>query len=80
MFYATLALLQKIEKVPSKHTGAISLFDREFVAKGVFASDFSKDFHKAFTLRQSADYRIIASPSYEEADDTYRAAGRLSRR
>ena len=27
MFYAALALLQKIGKVPSKHTGVISLFD-----------------------------------------------------
>jgi uncharacterized protein (UPF0332 family) len=31
MFYAALALLQKIGKVPSKHTGVISLFDTEFV-------------------------------------------------
>jgi len=34
MFYAALALLQKIGKVPSKHTGVISLFDTEFVVKG----------------------------------------------
>ncbi len=27
MFYATLALLQKLGKVPRKHTGVISLFD-----------------------------------------------------
>jgi uncharacterized protein (UPF0332 family) len=31
MFYAAIALLQKIGKVPSKHTGVISLFDSEFV-------------------------------------------------
>lgn len=27
MFYAALALLQRIGKVPSKHTGMISLFE-----------------------------------------------------
>jgi len=59
MFYAVLALLQKISKVPSKHSGVISLFDKEFVKKGVFAKDLSKDFHKAFELRQTVDYKII---------------------
>jgi len=36
MFYAALALLQKISKTPSKHSGVISLFDKEFVMKGIF--------------------------------------------
>ena len=39
MFYAALALLQKISKAPSKHSGVISLFDKEFVIKGIFAKD-----------------------------------------
>ena len=34
MFYAALALLQKIGRVPAKHTGVIGLFDTEFVLKG----------------------------------------------
>jgi uncharacterized protein (UPF0332 family) len=59
MFYAVLALLQKIGKVPSKHTGVISLFDIEFVVKGIFPKELSKDFHKAFELRQAFDYRVI---------------------
>jgi uncharacterized protein (UPF0332 family) len=59
MFYATLALLQKISKVPTKHSGVISLFDREFVMKGIFDKSLSKDFHRAFELRQSVDYKII---------------------
>lgn len=36
MFYAAIALLQKIGRVPSKHTGVISLFDTEFVLKEIF--------------------------------------------
>lgn len=47
MFYAVLALLQKAGKVPSKHAGAISLFDTEFVAKGTFGKELSKDLHRA---------------------------------
>jgi len=39
MFYAVLALLQKIGKVPSKHTGVISIFDTEFVAKDIFKKE-----------------------------------------
>jgi uncharacterized protein (UPF0332 family) len=31
MFYAVLALLQEKEMGTSKHSGAIALFDREFV-------------------------------------------------
>jgi uncharacterized protein (UPF0332 family) len=37
MFYAALALLQKIGKVPSKDKGVISLFDAEFVRLYPFA-------------------------------------------
>ena len=59
MFYATLALLQKISKAPSKHSGVISLFDKEFVMKDIFDKSLSKDFHRAFELRQSVDYKII---------------------
>ena len=37
MFYALLALLQKVGKVPSKHSGVVSLFDTEFFLKGIFS-------------------------------------------
>ena len=74
MFYATLALLQKISKVPSKHSGAISLFDTEFVLKGIFSKDLSKAFHKAFELRQTADYRSVASISQDRAEEIYKDA------
>ena len=41
MFYTALALMQKIRKVPSKHSGVISLFDTEFVLKGIFQKGLS---------------------------------------
>jgi len=76
MFYAALALLQKIGKVPTKHVGAIALFDTEFVKHGIFGHELSRDFHKAFELRQMSDYRVLESPSRERAEETCeKAAG-----
>lgn len=77
MFYAALALLQQAGKVPSKHAGVISIFDTEFVAKGVFAKDFSKSLHRAFELRQTSDYKIIDSVTREEAEEVLRQAARF---
>ena len=74
MFYATLALLQKIGKVPSKHTGVISLFDTEFALKGIFPKELSRNFHKAFELRQISDYRTLKPISKEKAGETLKNA------
>jgi uncharacterized protein (UPF0332 family) len=74
MFYAALALLQKISKAPSKHSGVISLFDKEFVMKGIFEKALSKDFHRAFELRQSIDYKIIKPISPDKTTDIFQKA------
>jgi len=66
MFYAVLALLQVSGNVPSKHSGVLALFDRDFVLKGVFQKEHSKCLHRAFDLRQSVDYRVLKLPSKEE--------------
>lgn len=67
MFYAALALLQRDGVTPTKHAGVIRLFDTGYVLKGAFPRDLSKDFHKAFELRQVSDYRITDPPSMEKA-------------
>jgi uncharacterized protein (UPF0332 family) len=77
MFYSALALLQKIGKIPSKHTGVISLFDTEFVQKGLFQKELSKDFHKAFELRQISDYKVIDPSSAKEASEIWNKAVRF---
>lgn len=77
MFYAALALLQKVGKVPSKHIGVISLFDTEFALKGVFPKEMSKNFHKAFELRQVSDYKSVTSISREKSEETLRSAIRF---
>jgi len=77
MFYAALALLQKAGIIPSKHAGVISLFDTEFVLKGIFPRELSRDLHKAFELRQLSDYRMLQSPSQEKAEETWERATRF---
>jgi len=70
MFYAVLALLAVKKMETSKHSGAISLFDREFVKQGVFKKDLSRWLHDAFDLRQLSDY---AAQSSITSDDAQRA-------
>lgn len=70
MFYASLALLQKVGKVPSKHSGVVSLFDTEFVLKGIFSKELSRDIHKAFELRQLTDYKTSKPISPERTKET----------
>lgn len=69
MFYAVLALLQKLGKIPSKHSGVISLFDVEFAQKGIFSKDMSKNFHRAFEIRQVSDYKSYEEISIHKAKD-----------
>ena len=77
MFYAVLALLQKIEKVPRKHSGAISLFDSEFVRKGIFPKELSAHLHQAFAVRQNSDYQAIEEISLADTDTLIRNAQRF---
>jgi len=56
MFYALLALLATRQLGTSKHSGAIGLFDREFVKTGIFPVELSRALHLAFDRRQSSDY------------------------
>jgi len=70
MFYAVLALLVLEKKETSKHGGAIAIFDRDFVKKGIFNKDFSRWLHDAFDLRQRSDYAALYRPSMDEAEKT----------
>lgn len=69
MFYAVLALLQEKELGTSKHGGAISLFDREFVKTGIFANELSKTLHRAFELRQKGDYMEQAEVTKSDVEE-----------
>lgn len=69
MFYAVLALLQEKELGTSKHYGAISLFDREFIKCGIFDKELSKTLHRAFELRQKGDYMEQAEVAKNDVDE-----------
>jgi len=74
MFYGVLALLSKGKQETSKHSGAIALFDKDFVKQGIFKKDFSRWLHDAFNLRQRSDYAAEYHVSKEEADKTLKNA------
>jgi len=68
MFYAVLAALQSVRRAPRKHRGAISLFDTEFVLKGIFTKEMSADLHRIFESRQDIDYGTAEAPTDEPID------------
>lgn len=74
MFYAVLALLATRQRETSKHSGAISLFDKEFVKSGTFSKHFSRWLHDAFDLRQRSDYAVQVQVTMEEAENTLQHA------
>ncbi len=74
MFYSVLALLVTKQLGTSKHQGAISLFDREFVRSGVFDRELSAWLHTAFDMRLNADYKELVTISREEAAMALRQA------
>ncbi len=69
MFYAVLALLQEKEVGTSKHSGVISLFDREFIKTNIFDKDFSKVLHRASELRQKGDYMEQIEITKQDVDE-----------
>ena len=67
MFYALLALLATRGLGTSKHSGVMSLFDREFVKTGIFSKELSRSLHRAFDERQANDYGEMLQPDADLA-------------
>ena len=55
----------------SKHYGAISLFDLEFIKSGIFDKELSKTLHRAFELRQKGDYMEQAEVTRNDVDEMF---------
>ncbi len=68
MFYAVLALIAEKGMGRSKHSGVISIFDREYVKNKIFPKEMSKILHKAFNLRQESDYKEFNIITKEETE------------
>jgi len=69
MFYAILALYinEGLNLKTSKHSGVISIFDKEFVHSGKIDKNFSKILHRIFILRQEGDYKELVKISRDDA-------------
>lgn len=68
MFYSVLALLAAREAETSRHSGAISQFDRVYVKSALLPKEFSRWLHDAFLSRQAADYGAELSLSRDDVD------------
>lgn len=66
MLYSTLALIAEKGVGGSKHSGVISIFDREYVKEKTFPKEMSKLLHKAFNMRQESDYKEFNIITIEE--------------
>lgn len=76
MFYSVLALLSMESKETSKHSGAISLFDLDFIKSGRIDKKFSTWLHEVFDDRLRSDYKpmvVITAETAEQALDHARA-------
>ena len=69
MFYAVLALIIPTKHKTSKHTGAISIFNKEFVKTGIFDKNFSRWLREAFDMRQRVDYQEFVIISRDRASE-----------
>ena len=67
MFYAALALLITKDLGTSKHSGVLSLIDREFVRPGILSKEMSMVLRDAFNQRQKSDYSEFCPTSEARA-------------
>jgi uncharacterized protein (UPF0332 family) len=68
-FYAVLALLQALGKMPRKHRGVLALFDTECVRTGLLPKELSAALHQLFDARQEDDYRRLDPVLPDEATE-----------
>ena len=69
MFYALMAVLATKRLGASKHSGALALFDRQFVKPGLFTRDLSRSLHLAFERRQMNDYGEMVPTTSQMAEE-----------
>ena len=69
MFYAILALFIKYNIIinTSKHSGIITIFDKEFIKNGIIDITYSKILHKIFNYRLESDYKEFVTIQFDEA-------------
>lgn len=81
MFYSIIALLiaRNVEHKTSKHSGIISIFDKEIVHTGLLGREYSRMLHRTFDSRQESDYKEFVEFTSEDATDSVRMAEEFMR-
>jgi len=76
MFYSLLALFIKtgINTSTSKHSGVISLFDKEFVRTGKIDKYYSSILHSSFDSRLEGDYKEFVELTLDDATEAVKHA------
>lgn len=59
MFYAVGGLLLTKNLSASKHSGLLSLFNREFINSGLINKEWGRFYNEMFEFRQKADYKDL---------------------
>lgn len=77
MFASARALLAMRDLDGSKHSGVISLFNRNVVKTGEFPAEVAKMLAKAKDIREEADYRDFADIGDDDAREQMRSARRF---
>ncbi len=66
-FYAATALLLTLDLARSKHSGVMSAFREQFVKPGIFPTQDSDAYGKAFELRNVTDYEMVGKADEAQA-------------
>ncbi len=65
----------KLDIKTAKHTGVISVFDREYILTSKIEKRYSKTLHRVFEMRLEGDYKDLDSVSFGDARDSVKFAG-----
>src|SRR3989338_7970246 len=79
-FYAVSALLLTKGLSAPKHSGAIALFNREFVNRGILDKELGRFYNEIFEYRHKADYRDMTEFIKEDVGRWLNEAGDFIRR
>jgi len=76
MFYAVLALFMKseLEIKTAKHSGVISIFDKEYILTEKIEKNYSRMLHRVFEMRLEGDYKDLDSVSFDDARNSVKSA------
>ena len=70
IFYSVLALLVTRRLGTSKHSGALALFNREFIKTGKLPNEMGRLARQSFDRRLEADYAELVEFTNAEAEET----------